>query len=133
MDWDNINAVDILAIFNSLCKGDMVVLKVDIYPSLYGIEQMEKDTLYGPPKELFDKVNKNKKKEEEFEEEGMQVKEYYDQDQLRKYEKNKMRYFYAVIHCNTKETAEKIYNEYNNYDFELSNIRLALSFISDEL
>lgn len=63
----------------------------------------------------------------------MQVKEYYDQDQLRKYEKNKMRYFYAVIHCNTKETAEKIYNEYNNYDFELSNIRLALSFISDEL
>ena len=133
MDWDNINAVDILAIFNSLCKGDMVVLKVDIYPSLYGIEQMEKDTLYGPPKELFDKVNKNKKKEEEFEEKDMQVKEYYDQDQLRKYEKNKMRYFYAVIHCNTKETAEKIYNEYNNYDFELSNIRLALSFISDEL
>lgn len=133
MDWDNMNAVDILAIFNSLCKGDMVVLKVDIYPSLYGIEQMKKDTLYGPPKELFEKV-KSKKKEEEFEEEeDLHVKDLYDQDQLRKYEKNKMRYFYAVIHCNSTQTAEKIYSEYNNYDFELSNISLALSFISDEL
>jgi hypothetical protein len=37
MDWDNLNAVDILAIFSSLCKGDMLVKKVEIYPSLYGI------------------------------------------------------------------------------------------------
>lgn len=27
--------------------------KVQIYPSLYGIEQMKKDSLYGPPKEMF--------------------------------------------------------------------------------
>lgn len=38
MDWDNLTAVDILAIFSSLCKGDMLVKKVEIYPSLYGIE-----------------------------------------------------------------------------------------------
>ena len=64
MDWDNLTAVDILAIFSSLCKGDMLVKKVEIYPSLYGIEQMKKDTLYGPPKELFvdDEQNLNKKK-----------------------------------------------------------------------
>jgi hypothetical protein len=55
MDWDNLTAVDILAIFNSLCRGtDMLVHKVEILPSLYGLEQMKKDTLYGPPKELFD-------------------------------------------------------------------------------
>ena len=44
-----------------------------------------------------------------------------------------MKYFYAVIHCNTKETAERIYDEYNDYEFELSNIRLNLSFIDDGL
>jgi len=44
-----------------------------------------------------------------------------------------MRYFYAVIYCNSKKTAEKLYNEYNDFEFELSNIRLNLSFISDSL
>ena len=67
MDWDNLTAVDILAIFTSLCKGgDMFVRKVEIYPSLFGLEQMKKDTLYGPPKELFeaeeDIAGKKKKK-----------------------------------------------------------------------
>lgn len=49
MDWDVMTAVDILAIFNSLCQGDRIVKKVEIYPSLYGIEQMKKDALLGPP------------------------------------------------------------------------------------
>jgi hypothetical protein len=44
-----------------------------------------------------------------------------------------LRYFYAVIHCNSKKTAEILANEYNNYEFELSNIRLSLSHISDDL
>jgi flavodoxin len=56
-----------------------------------------------------------------------------DQGQLRKYEINKMKYFYAVVHCNTRHTAERLYNEYNDYEFELSNIRLNLSFIADDL
>jgi hypothetical protein len=44
-----------------------------------------------------------------------------------------MKYFYAVVHCNSKHTAERLYNEYNEYEFELSNIRLNLSFIADDL
>lgn len=44
-----------------------------------------------------------------------------------------MKYFYAVIHCDSKETAEKIYQEYNGFEFELSNMRLSLSFVSDNL
>lgn len=44
-----------------------------------------------------------------------------------------MKYFYAVIHCNSFSTAERLYNEYNDYEFELSNIRLNLSFIADDL
>ena len=39
MDWDNISAVDLLSLFTSLCKGgDQIVRKVQIFPSLYGIE-----------------------------------------------------------------------------------------------
>ncbi len=45
----------------------------------------------------------------------------------------KMKYFYAVIHCNNKKTASKIYDEYNNFEFELSNLRLNLSFVADDV
>jgi len=73
MDWDNLNATDILALFSSLCKGDMFIKKVEIYPSLFGLEQMKRDTLYGPPKELFaegdDKKPKKKKKAAALDEE----------------------------------------------------------------
>jgi len=52
---------------------------------------------------------------------------------MRKYELQKMKYFYAVIHCNNKKAAAKIYEEYNGFEFEMSNITLNLSFIADEL
>jgi len=42
----------------------MFISKVQIYPSLYGMEQMKKDQLYGPPQDLFTnkKVKKYQKK-----------------------------------------------------------------------
>lgn len=57
LDWDLITASDILAMLRSLCSGDKIVQKVQIYPSLFGLEQMKKDSLYGPPKEIFDVPN----------------------------------------------------------------------------
>jgi hypothetical protein len=56
LDWDAISAFDILVLFRSFCHavgGHAMIEKVQIYPSLYGIEQMKKDSLYGPPKEIF--------------------------------------------------------------------------------
>jgi hypothetical protein len=139
MDWDSLTAVDVLAIFTSLCKGgDMIVRKVSIYPSLYGIEQMKKDSLYGPPKDLFDdeaaqNAANKKNKNREFTEDDEEVREAFNQGALRRYEINKMKYFYAVVHFDSKRTAERVYNEYNEYEFELSNTRLNLSFIADDL
>jgi hypothetical protein len=44
--------------------------------------------------------------------------------QLRKYEVNKMRYYYAVVVCDSRKTAKKILSEYNGFELELTNIRL---------
>jgi hypothetical protein len=44
-----------------------------------------------------------------------------------------MKYFYAVIYCSSKKTAQKLYDEYNGFEFELSNLKLNLSFIADDL
>ena len=38
----------------------MIIEKVEIYPSKFGKEQMERDILYGPPKEMFEKKNNKK-------------------------------------------------------------------------
>lgn len=54
LDWDSISAKDILSLFRSFCQGSISkVEKVVIYPSKFGKERMERDTLYGPPKEMF--------------------------------------------------------------------------------
>ena len=103
------------------------------------MEQMKKDLLYGPPKEMFKEQKKKKKKAKDrdfISDDEFQLNEHADGEnmaQLRKYEVNKMKYFYGVVHCNSKQTAARIYEEYNGVEFELTNIRLNLAFIPDEL
>jgi hypothetical protein len=102
---------------------------------------MKNDSLYGPPKEILEELPANKKKrkarqtedDDEFIDDEEKEKQGFNSSKLRKYEINKMKYFYAVVHCNSKKTASKIYEEYNDFEFEMSNIRLNLSFIDDEL
>ena len=53
--------------------------------------------------------------------------------QLRKYEVNKMKYYYAVIVCDRRKTATKILDEYNGFELELTNLRLTLSIIPDSM
>ena len=44
-----------------------------------------------------------------------------------------MKYYYAVVYCNTPTTAKFLYDEYNGFEFENSNILLNMSFIPDEI
>jgi hypothetical protein len=53
--------------------------------------------------------------------------------QLRKYEVDKMKYYYAVISCDKRKTASKIYAEYNGFELELTNLKVNLSFVPDEM
>jgi len=146
LDWDSIGVVDLFALFSSFCQANPATMDIDrvqIYPSLYGMEQMKNDLLYGPPKEMFKeskKKNKRRKKtaeDREFEsDDEYRLNEHADGEnmaQLRKYEVNKMKYFYGVVHCNSKKTAAKIYEEYNGFELELTNLRLTLAFIPDDL
>ena len=53
--------------------------------------------------------------------------------QLRKYEVQKMDYYYAVVHCNKRKTAARIIEENQDMEFELTNIRLNLYIVEDSL
>ena len=52
---------------------------------------------------------------------------------LRKYEVQKMDYYYAVVYCNKRKTASKIIEENQDLEFELTNIRLNLFIVEDSL
>ena len=53
LDWDNIRAVDLMAVASSFCPNDGKILKVAIFPSEFGRERMQREELEGPPRELF--------------------------------------------------------------------------------
>ena len=146
LDWDSIGAVDLYALFSSLCSqrsSSMQIEKVEIYPSLFGIERMKRDSLYGPSAEMFKKksltdakIEKIKAKREYQSDDEFELNENADGEnlaQLRKYEVNKMKYYYAVIHCNTKKTANRLIEENQGLEFELTNIKLNMSCVADDL
>lgn len=144
LDWDHISADDLYFLFNSFCKPTMMIHKVVIYPSDYGKQMMERDAIYGPPKEIFEnKAAKNpmkniKKKERKVihsKQQAFQSEENHEFNQmkLREYEAQKMKYFFAVVYCDSEETASHLYGEIDGLEFEQSLLKMDLRFVPDEI
>ena len=159
IDWENMRAVDLYVLFSSFCKGKAKVEKVEIYPSEFGIKEMERERREGPSKEIFEEVKptKKNKKSQRKESEDSKLSNASDEhrqiihtldeaidDQdnnqegvnplkLRKYELRKLRYYYAIVYCNTKEAALEIYNECDGMEIEKTQNFMDLRFVPDEL
>jgi len=150
LDWDHIGAEDLYFLFSSFCKGESMVLKVEIRPSEYGKQKMQNDSLAGPPtaifshKELDEKKKKFKIKRAEKKNEkkvlhnkvsALEVEDNYEFDEmeLRKYEAQKMKYYFGVIYCDSPATAAHLYSEIDGLEFEQSQLKMDLRFIPDEI
>ncbi|KAG1793559.1 hypothetical protein EV424DRAFT_1354192 [Suillus variegatus] len=57
----------------------------------------------------------------------------YDEDALRKYQLERLRYYYAIVECDTTEAAVHIYNELEVTELERSANVFNLSFVPDEM
>jgi len=142
IDWANIHALDLFVLLNSFCKGNQKVLKVEIYPSEYGMKEMAKENKEGPDKKIFNSEaiikTGNEKEEEDSEEEEEEDEidpsnEGFDPIELRKYELNKLKYYYAVVYCDSAETANLLYNECDGLEIERTQSFMDMRFIPDEL
>lgn len=156
IDWDNIKSVDLMALFKSFVPIGGRIEKVSIYPSEFGKERMQREELEGPPKEIFkkskaaDQVSSESEDEDEgSEDDGDNAEdsdeeakqdllkegndEDFDSDALRTYQLDRLRYYYAVMVCSNKNTAQKIYEATDGSEYLSSSNFLDLRFVPDDI
>ncbi|KAJ2000047.1 pre-rRNA-processing protein esf1 [Coemansia thaxteri] len=144
MDWEHVRAVDLLTVFSGFKPDGGSVLAVRIYPSEFGKERMSKEAIEGPPRDIFARTNSSDGHQDDgnSEDEDDEVdlvkeqigdNEEFDQVALRKYEIEKMRYYFAVVECDSVSTAHGIYKQCDGTEYEASANFFDLRFIPDDM
>ena len=155
LDWDNIRAVDLMAVFSSFCPPTGRLLRVTVYPSHFGKERMEREQVEGPPKEIFASKGPGSAgeplEEQDFEEqegeegdddEEKKIKESllledkgeeFDSTKLRRYQLERLRYYYAVLTFTSAETAKAIYDATDGTEYLTTANFFDLRFVSDDV
>lgn len=156
LDWDNIRAADLMAVFSSFVPGSGRISNVSIYPSEFGKERMDREEMEGPPNEIFgqsglrdpqdDHLSSLEEGDQEDEDEGDEAederikKSILKEDQglefnsakLRRYQLERLRYFYAVLTCSSASVAEAIYNAVDGTEYLTTANYFDLRYIPDE-
>ena len=157
LDWDNIRAADLMAVFESFVpSGSGRILKVEIFPSEFGKERMGREDIEGPPKEIFAKRSAEElqtevvesslgEKEQDGDDGGDEDErirksileedqgEEFDSAKLRRYQLERLRYFYAVVTCSSKAVAEALYNSVDGTEYLTTANFFDLRFIPEEM
>ncbi|MCJ1477706.1 pre-rRNA-processing protein esf1 [Lambiella insularis] len=158
LDWDNIRAADLLVVFSSFAPGNGLISKVSVYPSEFGKERMEREEMEGPPKEIFARNDTRDSvlslsgsdqdgdgtNDEEMEDEDVEdsIKksilkedqgEEFDSAKLRRYQLERLRYYYAVLTCSSKSVAEAIYSAVDGTEYLTTANFFDLRFIPDTM
>lgn len=155
LDWDNIRAADLMAVFSSFVPSSDRILNVAIYPSEFGKERMDREEMEGPPKGIFGQSesrgpgdgllssSEEGDREEEDERDGAEderikksiVKEdqglEFNSAELRRYQLERLRYYYAVLTCSSISAAEMIYNAVDGTEYLTTANFFDLRYIPD--
>ncbi|KAL8699896.1 MAG: hypothetical protein Q9224_001216, partial [Gallowayella concinna] len=155
LDWDNIRAADLMAVFSSFVPAAGAIKKISIYPSEFGRERIEREEMEGPPKEIFSRSNlesSSKRVGSEFEEQeeepssseedDEQIKKSllqedtsqdFDSAKLRRYQLERLRYYYAVIICSSPSLAQTIYEAVDGTEYLTTANFFDLRFIPNDV
>ncbi|KAK6924527.1 hypothetical protein RJ641_010727 [Dillenia turbinata] len=127
MDWTRVKAVDIYVLLSSFLPKGGQILSVSVYPSEFGLKRMEEE-VHGPVGLFDDEEEKND--DDDYDDDD---KDEINEKKLRAYEKSKLRYYYAVVECDSSVTADHLYKECDRLEFERSSNVLDLRFIPDDM
>ncbi|CAJ0876383.1 14840_t:CDS:2 [Entrophospora sp. SA101] len=147
MDWDNIKSADLMKVFATFVPKGSLIKSVKIYPSEFGKKRLDRETVEGPPKEIFKKTDDSNLNEsgddsndddndgEVTEKNIINVSDgkEFDEDALRKYQLERLKYYYAVVDCDSVKTAKCIYQNCDGVEFESTGNFFDLRFIPDDV
>ncbi|KAK8145206.1 pre-rRNA-processing protein esf1 [Beauveria asiatica] len=145
LDWDHVNSTNLFALFSSFIgESSGRVVKVSVYPSEFGKERMQREEIEGPPKELFkeNKDDSDSDEEEDSDEEDEKIKkkliqegddQEFDSDALRKYQLDRLRYYYAIMECSDEKIAQQLYEATDGTEYQSSSNFLDLRFVPDDV
>merc|ERR1712228_781558 len=98
----------------SSCPPSGHISKVTVYPSEFGKERIASEEKYGPRLST--------------------ATEDLDQDEkLRLYQLERLKYFYAVVETDSEKTADIIYTDLDNQTYGESGVGIDLRFIPDDI
>ncbi|KAL8630693.1 hypothetical protein Q9189_003618 [Teloschistes chrysophthalmus] len=151
MDWDNIRAEDLMAVFSSFVPAGQI-RRISVYPSEFGKERIEREEVEGPSKDIFARGKASNGIEEGdsssddqhpgVEEDDEKIKksllqEGNDQEfnsaKLRRYQLERLRYYYAVLICSSPTIAQTIYEAVDGTEYLTTANFFDLRFIPDDV
>ncbi|KAL3525230.1 hypothetical protein ACH5RR_013602 [Cinchona calisaya] len=132
MDWSQVKAVDLYVVLSSFLPRGGHIMSVAVYPSEFGLKRMEEEAIHGPVG-LFDDDKKNNEDEDDEDEDEDEDDDEIDNEKLRAYELSRLRYYYAVVECDSIATADYLYRTCDGVEFERSSVKLDLRFIPDSM
>ncbi|KAI8098706.1 uncharacterized protein BX664DRAFT_254641 [Halteromyces radiatus] len=147
MDWDKVKSMDIFQVLNGFKPKTGIIERVSIYPSEFGKERLEKEEREGPPKDIFKSTTDNDDNNSESDDDDEEVTEKtiirdqleegmgedFDQEALRKYQLDRLRYYYAVVECDSPFTAKIIYQSCDGNEYENSANFFDMRYIPDDM
>ena len=153
LDWDNIRAADLMAVFSSFVPSGGRIHKISIYPSDFGKERMEREEMEGPPKEIFgqsgigpseqgilDSAEEDDEDDDADEDEKIKKSilkqdpgQEFNSAKLRRYQLERLRYYYAVLECSSISTAQAIYDAVDGTEYLTTANCFDLRYIPNEV
>jgi len=143
-DWENTKAPDIMLFLSSFTPKNGYIKSVKIYPSEFGLEKLKEEEKLGPQgiwkdTKMDENLDDQIKDENNLELDADAPWIFRDEQnvdidpvKLRKYEKDRLRYYYAVIECDSIGTAKSIYENCDGLEMELTSIKIDLRYIPND-
>ncbi|KAK3037143.1 hypothetical protein RJ639_031030 [Escallonia herrerae] len=120
---------DLYVLLSSFLPKGGQVHRVAVYPSEFGLKRMEEEAIHGPVG-LYDD---GKEKKENDDDDDNDDDDEIDNEKLRAYELSRLRYYYAVVECDSCATADYLYKICDGLELERSSNKLDLRFIPDSM
>ena len=131
-DWDSTRAVDLYAVLRSFLPKGARILNVAVYPSDFGEQRMAEEATVGPVALLDQPRGDGDDDVDDDEDRGEEDAEVVNEN-LRRYELDRLKYYFGVVTCDSVATADALYAECDGAEFEASSLPLDLRFIPEDM